>query len=385
MRESPGGHVSEIDDTPGAERVLHMHKTGSGVEMLADGTVIYSSTGNTVRVTLKDEKVIVEGNAQMSYNGNLTLDVSGDFDVKVGGNYNVEVAGNKIERILGSTVSKISKQQQIDIGTHKLENIAGTETKQVFGNQNNIVKGYMHHIVEGVIQINSKGDLSMTTEGEGIWSGDNINISANDLSVFGKQGTFGGTGVLFSGKGGVFEEGVTAPTFHGNLNGLAKEASESYSQNYPDGSASPSTYTKSEGTPNWSDPTHNTPQPTITKPNETIVTDYLANTDNRIGIVSVDNQDEMKNNLPGNRSKFYGEVTSDDPKTSDARALLKDPDNMANQTFIGALVASGKVSDKFNNPTPPAIGRVVDPKNVNFRGNKPIGQAGKRGSKRYRL
>lgn len=381
VRESPSGHVTEIDDTPGSERVLNMHRSGSGVEMLADGTVIYSSTGNTVRVVLKDEKVIVEGNAQMSYNGNLTLDVSGDFDVKVGGNYNVEVAGTKNERILGSSVSKISKQQHIDIGTHKLENVGGTETKQVFGNQNNIVKGYMHHIVEGVIQINSKGDLTMTTEKTGSWSGDNVNIAANDMSVFGATGTFGGDGVLFSGKGAVFEEGVTAPTFHGNLKGLAEFASTSNHQNYPD----PTSPGGGVGSPNWSDGTHNTAQPAITKPNATNVGDYLSTSDKCIGKVSIDNEDLMVNSLPGRREKYYGNVTTEDPTTAESRALLKDPDNMANQTFTGALVSTEKVSDKFNNPTPPVIGRVINPANVNFRGNKPIGQSGRRSAKRFRV
>lgn len=369
VSESPAGHVTEIDDTPGSERVLHMHKTGSGVEMLADGTVIYSSTGNTVRVTLQDEKVIVEGNAQMSYNGNLTLDVSGDFDVKVGGNYNIKVAGSKTEEITGSSSSKVSKQYHTEIGSHKLENIGGTETKQVFGNQNNIVKGYMHHIVEGVIQINSKGDLSMTSENEIVMSSDDMNIGANNISVFGATGTFGGEEVVHYGS-----------TFHGDLNGLAKEASESYSQNYSDGSASPSTYTKSEGTPNWDDTIHNS---TTAQPTSAIVTDYLANTDRAKKKVSIDLGDVMKNSLAGNRSAFYGNVTSNDLTTSEARALLKDPGNTTNKEFIGAIISSGKISDKYNNPAPPAIGRILDPSKAKFRGNQPIGQSGKRASKRY--
>ncbi len=373
VRESPSGHVSEIDDTPGSERVLHMHRSGSGVEMLSDGTVIYSSTGNTVRVTLQDEKVIVEGNAQMSYNGNLTLDVSGDFDIKVGGNYNLKVAnGNKVERIGGSQISKISKQVHNEIGTHKLENIGGTETKQVFGGQYNIVKKDMHHIVEGTIKLNSKGNLSMTTEGEGILSGDNINIAANDMSVFGATGTFGGEGVLFSGKGAVFEEGVTAPTFHGDLTGIADQAIASDTANVGPTLGSASGWTNT-----------NTPQPAITKPTAGIMLDYLTNTDRAIGKVSVDTGDHMKNNLPGNRSTFYGSVTSDDPTSAETRALLKDPDNMANTEFLGAVVASGKLSDKYNNPAPPAIGRIVNPDTAKFRGNIPIGQSGKRAAKRY--
>ena len=382
VRESPSGHVTEIDDTPGSERVLHKHRSGSGVEMLADGTVIYSSTGNCVKVTLQDEKVIVEGDAQLSYNGNLTLDVSGDFDVKVGGNYNIEVAGNKIEKINGSQSTKISKQFQTEIGTNKLETIVGTETKQVFANQFNIVKGNMHHIVEGTIKLNSKGILSTTSEEEIQMSSDNMNIAANDMSVFGATGTFGGDGVLFSGKGAVFEEGVTAPTFWGDLQGTALQSVTSdvtNSQNYADpdpggGTGSASGWTAS-----------NTAQPTITKPNSPILTDYLDNSERAYQRVSIDKEAHMKNNTVGNREEFYGGVTKNDPKISEARALLKDPDNFQNKKFIGALVASGKVSKKFQSPSPPAIGRIVKPSDVILRGATPIGQSGKKSAKRFRL
>ena len=43
-----------------------------------------------------------------------------------------------------------------------------------------------------------------------------------------------------------------------NLKGLAEFASTSAHQSYPDGSASPSVYTGSVGTPNWSDASHST-------------------------------------------------------------------------------------------------------------------------------
>ena len=39
------------------------------------------------------------------------------------------------------------------------------------------------------------------------------------MTVQGGSGTIGGTGMLLSAKGAVFEEGVTAPTFHGDLDG----------------------------------------------------------------------------------------------------------------------------------------------------------------------
>ncbi len=389
VRESPSGHVTEIDDTPGAERILTKHRTGSGTEMLADGTVIYSSVGNTVRVTLMDEKVIVEGNAQMSYNGNLTLDVSGDFDVKVGGNYNIEVAGNKIERIGGSQVSKVKSQQQIEVGGNSFTNIIGSDTKTVGANQYNIVEGNMSHIVAGTIGINSTGVLKMTSENEIDLSTDNMNLAAQNMSVFGTTGTFGGdTATLYFknafGVSATFTEGVTAPCFHGDLDGLAKEASESYHQNYPDGDASPSTYTPSVGASNWAAEGVKTATNTdeTARPTEPILTDYLGNSDRATAKVKIDPGGHLRKGV--DKTELYDGVTDRDPSLTEARALMKDPDNANNAKFVGATVATGTVSPNVSSPTPPAVGRSVNPSEVKKRGSRPVGQSSVGGAKRYK-
>ena len=41
--ETTSGHVVEYDDTPDGERILIKHRTGAGVEMRADGSVLVSS------------------------------------------------------------------------------------------------------------------------------------------------------------------------------------------------------------------------------------------------------------------------------------------------------------------------------------------------------
>ena len=99
VQETPSGHVIELDDTPGGERILIKHRTGAGVEMRADGSVIISSKNQRVEVTGGDQTTIVEGEGKLVYKGNLTLRVDGDFNVDVGGNYNIKVAGDKKEEI----------------------------------------------------------------------------------------------------------------------------------------------------------------------------------------------------------------------------------------------------------------------------------------------
>lgn len=411
VRESPSGHVTETDDTPGAERLLTRHRTGSGTEMLADGSVIYSSVGNTIRVTLMDEKVIVEGNAQMSYNGNLTLDVSGDFDVKVGGNYNIEVAGNRVEKIGGSHTTKVKSQQQVEVGGNSYTNIIGGDTRVVGTNQYNIVEGKMSHIVGETIALNSTGILSMSSEEEIDIASDNMNMAAKDLSVFATNGAFGGENVqLYAynariGHSLYVGETLTVPqinftradgtVIHSDLNGLAKEAitaDVTNSQNYSDPDTDPGSAgntgsaagwtldVAAKGTEDQTDRVDNNATSTSAV-NETNVNDYLEKSDRAIAKVNIDPGGHLRKGV--DKTELYDGVTDRDPTLGEARALMKDAGNANNQKFVGANVVTGTVSQDYAKPTPPAIGRTVNPMNVQLRGNTPVGQSGRKGSKRF--
>ena len=141
VKETSSGHIIEYDDTNGRERVMIRHRTGSGVEMRADGTVIYSSTNNALRIVAANEKVIVEGDGEVVYNGNLKMRVAGDFDLEVGGDFNVNVIGDKEENVRGSVLESISKNKTSTIMENKAETILGVDTQTVLGDKNELVKG----------------------------------------------------------------------------------------------------------------------------------------------------------------------------------------------------------------------------------------------------
>ena len=75
--ESESGHVFELDDTPGVERVNLAHRSGTYIEMRPDGS--------------KTEKVIVDGVEVII--GNNSIFVGGDCTLQVGGNLKILVQG----------------------------------------------------------------------------------------------------------------------------------------------------------------------------------------------------------------------------------------------------------------------------------------------------
>lgn len=74
---SEGGHLQEIDDTPGKERLLNQHVTGTYQEMKPDG--------NFVTKVHKDNYTIVCGDDYVTVEGRATVHVTGDCQLRVGG------------------------------------------------------------------------------------------------------------------------------------------------------------------------------------------------------------------------------------------------------------------------------------------------------------
>jgi len=82
---TPTGHVLEIDDTPGAERIHTYHRSGSFEE--------YHPDGKKVSKTVGDGFDLVMGNKNLHVGGNLTIVVEGNFNLVVGKKSTTGVGG----------------------------------------------------------------------------------------------------------------------------------------------------------------------------------------------------------------------------------------------------------------------------------------------------
>jgi len=348
VQETVSGHVIELDDTPGNERVLIKHNTGAGVEMRTDGTVIISSTNNKIEVTGGDQKVIVEGNGQLVYNGNLNLKVSGDMSVEVGGNYNL-VTGTKREVVDGPAVSEINGNYQFNVNGNAASMVTGIVSNTYLSDFTNAVKGNQINFVEKSISMRSGDNIGISAEDEINLSSDNMNLGANDISVFGVTGTIGGDDIVFYGEGANFDAGVTAPTFTGDLTGRADEAIASDTAIY-------ASYGGGPGSPaGWTN-TH-VDTPTTVKPTTSILSDYLTNSSRGIFQVLIDVGNVLKNGI--DRTVANGQISNKKLNTNQVRSKLKDPANFNNDVFTNNAIANGRLSSSFRNPTAPSINRTV--------------------------
>lgn len=87
--ETTSGHVIEIDDTPGKERIHVMHKSGTFYEFHSDGTLVSHVKGDEYKIVQKGYFVHIVGNANMVVDGNVTETISGNKQSNITGTYKI--------------------------------------------------------------------------------------------------------------------------------------------------------------------------------------------------------------------------------------------------------------------------------------------------------
>lgn len=398
VQQTPSGHSFEIDDTPGGERILLKHRTGAGIELRADGSVLISSRKQKVEVVTGDSKTIVEGEGDLVYKGNVNLRVDGDFNVDVGGNYNLNIAGDKKEEIKGRHTKTVSRDQNYTIRGARGEQVIGIATSTVLSDQYLITAGNLNQFTQGNTEILSGGNLVTTAANEWVATSSTANVSARTISMMGHKGTIGGPLVDYYGKTyGGFPAGVTNfSTFYGTLVGRALEATTANVACYAGnagmsvsaGAALTAVTAGSLGA-GPPPPKINPVPPGIMPytvvvasapvPNPAIVETHLASSNYGIRNVSVD--PKLKSKI--NKDDEYGDLFNHDPTIHEIRSKLRDISNLNNGTFTGYLVSQGKLNKDFKKSIPTNIGRSASKKGtvrfgIDLIGNNPADNRSKR-------
>ncbi len=94
VHETKSGHVFELDDTPGAERINLYHTAGSFVEMDASGTMVIKSGGNMYMIIEANGNVYIDGKYSVTATGDMSLYAKNDMTIRVDGNLKTNVHGN---------------------------------------------------------------------------------------------------------------------------------------------------------------------------------------------------------------------------------------------------------------------------------------------------
>ena len=169
--ESEAGHIKEIDDSPGAERLFTQHSAGTFEEIHPDGSKVVKVVHDNYEIITGDSNIVIKKRRNKKNEevaGNLTITVEGDCRQLIKGNYHLEVEGNYTQ--------KIHKNHRVKVGAgtgggNLEEEINGNHSFQIMNSVKGRVKEDMDividknetRIVNGTSTLNIVDDYAITS------------------------------------------------------------------------------------------------------------------------------------------------------------------------------------------------------------------------------
>ena len=207
--ESESGHITEVDDSPGAERMFRQHMAGTFEEIHSDGSVVTKIVGDNYEIVIGSENIVIKGSQNITVEGSVRelikgdyiQEIEGDFFQKIhknhrvkvgasdpGGNREEEIVGNHAFNINGDVNGRIGGDNVITSEKSKWEIIGGQYTMVVSGKQmaSNPTGAGIFITTDSDYMLSVATDISQSTI-SGIMSlksGDTLNIkSAADMTI----------------------------------------------------------------------------------------------------------------------------------------------------------------------------------------------------------
>ena len=121
--ETESGHVFEVDDTAGAERIHEYHKSGTFYEVQPNGDKVTKIKGNGFEIDMKNKMIYVGGDYSMT--------VDGDYYLNVKGNKIEHISGHAFQTVRGSRHSKVQGDEGVDVESNMKHHILKNYSVQV--------------------------------------------------------------------------------------------------------------------------------------------------------------------------------------------------------------------------------------------------------------
>lgn len=148
--ESESGHYTEIDDTPGAERLHWYHRSGTFKEIHPDGTQVEKVVKKGFHFVVEEHTFATKKFANFSAAQAFRINAGAEMNLKSGADQNRDVGGNANTLVKGDSNNKILKNHYTVID----------------GDVRILVKGSVYLAVEGDLKTKVKGDILMDAGGD---------------------------------------------------------------------------------------------------------------------------------------------------------------------------------------------------------------------------
>lgn len=189
VQKSRSGHLHEIDDTLGAERIHRQHKSGSSETFVADGSRVLNILGDDWIAVVRDSHLFIGGNAKIT--------IMGDCETVIEGNYNLHVKKDLILEVDGKIKTKVNSGGiSADIVGDLGHNVSGNHISVVHGGTERKSLGGENVTIGKDLKTNISGNSQTVTNGDtvNISKGKSILTAGSTMSIGANSGIDIGSG-----------------------------------------------------------------------------------------------------------------------------------------------------------------------------------------------
>jgi hypothetical protein len=175
VTQTESGHVFEIDDTPGSERISLFHRSGSNIEYYPNGDVVKQDVRDSYFHVFRDQYVHLGGYSTVTVDKGLKILVNSDedentkeenvnFDIHVEKNANINIYIKKGH--MNVSIVEGDVNMRLEKGDINIRQDEGNFNHTVNGDYNLEVGGHMHVVVGGDVVNEIGGNRDERIDGE---------------------------------------------------------------------------------------------------------------------------------------------------------------------------------------------------------------------------
>lgn len=143
--ESESGHVIEVDDSPGAERLHWYHRSGSFKEIHPSGLEVNKSVNHQYNFVYLDHYCGVGYNYNLDAKQNVRMQSGEVFNIKSGTDHNRQVGGSLNATVTSDSNTKIGSVKNVSVGENSNELVGeskNTLSKNIYEKGSEVIHLY---------------------------------------------------------------------------------------------------------------------------------------------------------------------------------------------------------------------------------------------------
>ena len=221
--QSESGHIIEMDDTPGSERIHIYHKNGTFIELDQTGSVVEKTKGSQYRFVDKNDHLSIGGQSKISIAGSMKVYCAANVNIEVDGDVNLKCFNDITAQASGKI--DLSATEEINIHSANINIEADSYINQkTDGNIFIAAKDSIHNKCNSSMFLHTETDMHINAD-------KNFNLLAsNDMSVIATNNLMSSATIINNESTDIFNHAITIKDEATNINSNATTVMNLYVQ-----------------------------------------------------------------------------------------------------------------------------------------------------------